>query len=41
MKSKKPDEIKKGMDRLGHSVEKVFLADHLRQVELELGEKGN
>ena len=33
MKSEDPEEIKKGMDRLGHSVEKVFLADHLQQVQ--------
>ena len=40
MKSNNPKEIKEGMNRLGHSVEKVFIADHLRQVELELEKKG-
>ncbi len=33
MKSNDPVEIKEGMDRLGHSVEKAFLADHLRQMK--------
>ncbi len=32
MQSTDPTEIKEGMGRLGHSVEKVFLADHLRQL---------
>jgi hypothetical protein len=32
MKSNDPEEIKAGMDRLGHSVEKVFLADRLQQL---------
>jgi len=32
MNSDNPEEIKAGMDRLGHSVEKVYLADHLRQL---------
>ncbi len=41
MKSENPDEIKEGMSRLGHSVEKVFVADHLRQVEEKLQEKGD
>lgn len=35
MQSNDPEEIKEGMDRLGHSVEKVFLADHLRQLTKE------
>jgi predicted ATP-binding protein involved in virulence len=38
MKSDDPVKIRKGMERLGHSVEKVFLADHLRQLTKE-GEK--
>jgi len=32
MKSDKPEEIKAGIQGLGNSVEKAFLADHLRQV---------
>ena len=28
-----PEEIRAGMERLGHSVEKVFLADRLRQLQ--------
>ncbi len=32
MKSEDPDEIKEGLKKLGNSVEKVFLADHLRQL---------
>jgi restriction system-associated AAA family ATPase len=32
MQSNDPKEIKSGMDRLGHSVEKVFLADRLDQL---------
>lgn len=32
MQSTDPKEIEDGMARLGHSVEKVFLADHLRQL---------
>jgi restriction system-associated AAA family ATPase len=32
MESNDPEEIKAGMARLGHSVEKVFLADRLRQL---------
>jgi restriction system-associated AAA family ATPase len=32
MKSEDPEEIKEGMNRLGHSVEKVFLADRLQQL---------
>jgi len=37
MESTDPDEIKEGMQRLGHSVEKVFLADRLRQLTREGG----
>lgn len=32
MESNDPEEIRAGMSRLGHSVEKVFLADRLRQL---------
>jgi len=32
MESDDPEEIRAGMERLGHSVEKVFLADRLRQL---------
>jgi restriction system-associated AAA family ATPase len=32
MQSDDPEEIRKGLDRLGHSVEKVFLADRLQQL---------
>jgi restriction system-associated AAA family ATPase len=32
MKSKDIEEIREGINRLGHSVDKVFLADHLRQL---------
>ena len=32
MQSNDPGEIRKGIDRLGHSVEKLFLADRLRQL---------
>jgi restriction system-associated AAA family ATPase len=32
MQSKNPDEIRAGIQRLGNSVEKAFLADHLRQL---------
>lgn len=32
MQSDDPTEIREGMDRLGHSVEKVFLADRLQQL---------
>jgi hypothetical protein len=32
MKSVDADEIRRAMDRLGHSVEKAFLADRLRQL---------
>jgi hypothetical protein len=32
MNSNDPEEIKEGMDRLGHSVDKVFLANRLRQL---------
>lgn len=35
MKSEDATEIKEGLERLGHSVEKVFLADHLRQLPKE------
>jgi len=35
MKSDSPDEIRNGMERLGHSVEKVFLADRLQQLTLK------
>lgn len=35
MQSTDPEEIEEGMSRLGHSVEKVFLADHLRQLTKE------
>jgi restriction system-associated AAA family ATPase len=35
MQSDNPEEIKEGMDRLGHSVEKVFLADRLQQLTKE------
>jgi hypothetical protein len=35
MESNDPDAIKAGIDRLGHSVEKVFLADRLRQLTKE------
>lgn len=31
-KSNSPEKLKEGMDRLGYSVEKVFLADRLRQI---------
>lgn len=37
MQSNNPDEIREGMDRLGNSVEKVFIADRLQQ----LTHKGN
>lgn len=33
MQSNDPEEIRDGMSRLGHSVEKVFLADRLQQLE--------
>lgn len=33
MKSNDPEEIREGMDRLGHSVEKAFLADRLRELK--------
>jgi len=32
MESNDPEAIRAGMERLGHSVEKVFLADRLRQL---------
>ena len=32
MDSNDPEAIRAGMERLGHSVEKVFLADRLRQL---------
>jgi len=32
MRSDDPEEIREGMSRLGHSVEKVFLADRLQQL---------
>lgn len=32
MKSENPEAIRQGMQRLGHSVEKAFLADRLRQL---------
>ena len=32
MKSNKPEDIEQGMEHLGHSVEKAFLADRLRQL---------
>jgi hypothetical protein len=32
MKSNNPEEIRAGIQGLGNSVEKVFLADHLRQI---------
>ena len=32
MESTDPEAIKEGMDRLGHSVEKVMVADRLRQL---------
>jgi hypothetical protein len=35
MKSDNKEEIKSGMARLGHSVDKVFLADRLRQLPSE------
>lgn len=35
MDSNDPAEIQEGMERLGPSVEKAFLADHLRQVQKE------
>jgi restriction system-associated AAA family ATPase len=35
MKSSNPDELRDGIKRLGHSVEKVFLADRLRQLTQE------
>ncbi len=35
MKSESAEEIKEGMNRLGHSVEKIFLADRLRQITEE------
>jgi restriction system-associated AAA family ATPase len=35
MQSDDPDEIREGMERLGHSVEKIFLADRVRQLGLE------
>lgn len=34
MQSNDPDEIRDGMNRLGNSVEKVFIADRLRQLTL-------
>jgi hypothetical protein len=37
MESNDPEEIKAGMERLGHSVEKVFLADRLRQLTKQEG----
>jgi restriction system-associated AAA family ATPase len=37
MKSKDPDAIKAGMQRLGYSVDKVFLADHLQQLLSKTG----
>lgn len=37
MKSTDPEEIRSGMKRLGHSVEKVFLADRLRQLTQQRG----
>jgi hypothetical protein len=33
MKSEDPEEIRAGIQDLGNSVEKAFLADHLRQVK--------
>lgn len=36
-RSDDPDEIRQGMERLGHSVEKAFLADRLRQLPKEGG----
>jgi restriction system-associated AAA family ATPase len=35
MQSNDPDEVKAGIERLGNSVEKVFLADRLRQLDAE------
>jgi restriction system-associated AAA family ATPase len=32
LKSNDPETIRRGMEQLGHSVEKTFLADHLRQI---------
>jgi restriction system-associated AAA family ATPase len=37
MHSNDPEEIRAGIDRLGHSVEKVFLADRLRQLTKKEG----
>jgi restriction system-associated AAA family ATPase len=37
MESNDPEEIRAGMERLGHSVEKVFLADRLRQLTKQEG----
>ena len=37
MESNDPEEIRTGMERLGHSVEKVFLADRLRQLMTKEG----
>lgn len=37
MQSDDPKEIRAGMERLGHSVEKVFLADRLNQLEKKEG----
>jgi hypothetical protein len=33
--SNSPDKIRQGMEQLGHSVEKAFLADRLRQLPKE------
>jgi len=33
MKSENPEEIRSGIRHLGNSVEKAFLADHLRQLQ--------
>jgi restriction system-associated AAA family ATPase len=35
MKSDDSEEVEQGIERFGHSVEKVFLADHLRQLKKE------
>jgi hypothetical protein len=37
MESNNPEDIRAGMQRLGHSVEKVFLADRLRQLTQKEG----
>jgi restriction system-associated AAA family ATPase len=38
MKSNDPEEIAQGIQRLGQSVEKVFLKDHLRQIQSKEGD---